>query len=429
MKILFLLLLTLLFLPFVLTKKIGNQIYVISIMVLIALNLNYQFFIDSQLVQIPLLFFYLIFTIPFLYLKNNHLVIKYKKYILGIFLLINTIIFILILQFYYLELYDLRLYFKIFFSYMNVLLLLLVFLLNTNRISEDFYLRVIACFSLANSILGVLQFIFNRKFLIGAFNENIEYYEGLKVIKRVVGFVGANNGAGNLGAILFPILFYYFLKKKNAFSLMVLVLNIVFTVLTFTRAGYLSIAIVCLIYLFFYIIRKNNIKAIVNKFILLTILIISTSALISIIYDDFYKILFEYRGDTESYRDYQYHYAFQIIDEKLPLGIGAGNFDSIVQFSFGVVNIGILHSQFLNIIVEQGIYSFILFIVFNILLFNLLRIEYSKSFSVLPYIVFIGCIIPINFNANQYYEINIYIFYLTIICLITSSKFPSRELK
>lgn len=428
MKILFLLLLTLLFLPFVLTKKIGNQIYVISIMVLIALNLNYQFFIDSQLVQIPLLFFYLIFTIPFLYLKNNHLVIKYKKYILGIFLLINTIIFILILQFYYLELYDLRLYFKIFFSYMNVLLLLLVFLLNTNRISEDFYLRVIACFSLANSILGVLQFIFNRKFLIGAFNENIEYYEGLKVIKRVVGFVGANNGAGNLGAILFPILFYYFLKKKNAFSLMVLVLNIVFTVLTFTRAGYLSIAVVCICYFLYYISRKNSIKTIVNKFVLTNTLIIAISVFILIFFDKFYKILFEYRGDTESYRGYQYGYAFQLIHENLIIGIGVGNFDYVVQQLFGVVNIGILHSQFLNIIVEQGLFSFILYIVFNIWLFILLRKEYNNSFSYFPYLIFIGYIIPINFNANQYYDINIYIFYVTIICLITSSKSSIREI-
>lgn len=429
MKILLLLLLTLSFLPFVLTKKNGNQIYVISILVFIALNSYYQFYIDSQLVQIPLLFFYLIFTIPFLYLKNNDLVIKHKKYILGIFLLINKIIFFLILQFYYLKLYDLRLYFKILFSYIVVSLLLLVFLLIRNRISENFFLKVIACFSFANSILGFLQFIFNRKFLLGAFNENIEYYEGLKVIKRVVGFVGANNGAGNLGAILFPILFYYFLKKKNAFSLIVLVLNIAFTVLTFTRAGYLSIAVVCLVYYLYYNSRKNNIKTIVDKFIIGIILIISISVLISIVYDDFYKILFEYRGETEGYRGYQFQYAVQLINKNFLLGIGAGNFDSIVHSLFGVINIGILHSQFLNIIVEQGIFSFIIFLVFNILLFILLRKEYSRLFPLFPYLVFIGYIIPINFNANQYYEINIYIFYLSIICLITSSKIPSRKLK
>ncbi|MEM5663753.1 hypothetical protein AAHB94_07845 [Bacillus toyonensis] len=34
------------------------------------------------------------------------------------------------------------------------------------------------------------------------------------VVKRVVGFVGANNGAGNLAAILYPVLLYALVKEK-----------------------------------------------------------------------------------------------------------------------------------------------------------------------------------------------------------------------
>ncbi|PEY45586.1 hypothetical protein CN356_32000, partial [Bacillus cereus] len=128
----------------------------------------------------------------------------------------------------------------------------------------------------------------------------------------------------------------------------------------------------------------------------------------------------KYRGETGDYRLYQFEFAGNLIKENLWFGIGAGNFNDIVSIKFNIPQIGILHSQWLNIIVEQGIISFLLIMIINLIIFLRMIRVYNKQNLWLPLSLFLGNAIVINANANQYYEINNFIFYFIVCGLLFS---------
>ncbi|OAB47071.1 O-antigen ligase family protein [Paenibacillus antarcticus] len=341
-----------------------------------------------------------------------------------VILLLSSVLLVLFFQVYISQIYDIGLYSFHFNVFINLILLALFFyFLSVNQFSINTFFAVIVMYSICNSLLGVLQYVFNRSFLLSSASDSINYYEGAVVTKRVMGFVGASNGAGNLGAILFSVLLYYFLKKKNFFSGIALLLNILFVVLTFTRIGYLSIVIQCLIFVVFSKIRD---KHQLLRRCLIGILSIFVGVIAYLIFfDDVYQILFINRGDTESNRFVQFNEAFRIMKENLWFGVGAGQYNSYIEANHGIQDI-VLHSQFINILIEQGLISFILFSMIYIILF-IWSTRVFKDDVWLPISLMIGNFIVVNFNPNQYYSMCILTFFILIYGLIFLKKTSVQE--
>jgi len=339
-------------------------------------------------------------------------------------LLLGGLLLFLFLQVYISHIYDITLYVFHINVFLNVILLgFLFYFLSVNKFNIDTFFKVIVIYSICNSLLGMLQYVFNRTFLLFSESDSINYYEGAVVSKRVLGFVGASNGAGNLGAIFFSVLLYYFFKKKNVFSFIALLLNIIFVVLTFTRIGYLSIGVQCLIFVIFTKIRNPH--QLIRRCLIGILSIFLGFIAYLIFYDDVYQLLFINRGDTESNRFVQFYEAFRIIKENLWFGVGAGQYNSYIEANHGIQDI-VLHSQFINILVEQGLISFILFFMLYIFLF-IWSTRIFKDDVWLPISLMVGNFIVVNFNPNQYYSMCILTFFILIYGLIFLRKTSTQE--
>ncbi len=341
-----------------------------------------------------------------------------------VILLLSGLLLVLFLQVYISQIYDIGLYSFHFNVFINLVLLALFFyFLSVNQFNINTFFAVIAIYSICNSLLGMLQYVFSRSFLPASAIDSINYYEGAVVTKRVFGFVGASNGAGNLGAIFFSVLLYYFLKKKNLFSFIALLLNILFVALTFTRIGYLSILVQGLLFVIFTKIRNPH-QLIRRCLIGILSTFVGVIAYL-IFYDDVYQILFINRGDTESNRFVQFNEAFRIMKENLWFGVGAGQYNSYIEENHGIQDI-VLHSQFINILIEQGLISFILFSMLYIILL-IWSIRIFKDEVWLPISLMVGNFIVTNFNPNQYYSMCILTFFILIYGLIFLRETSAQE--
>jgi len=375
----------------------------------IRFNIGYQgIYVDLSLVILIISNFALLVHLMLRSKTNPIQPIRQERNKLNLltFLLI-AILLILCLQGYILNIYDTSLFtyhLNVFFNMM--LFACLLYCLSLAGLDRMTFMLAIATYSLANSLLGVLQYVFNKSFLPFTTNDTVNYYEGAVVTKRVFGFVGASNGAGNLGAILFSVLLYYYLKKRSMFGFVALSLNLLFVVLTFTRIGYLSIGVQCIIFLLFSKV-KNHHQWIKRSLLGILSLFVGVVAY-QMFYDDVYRILFLDRGDTESQRFTQFYDAFQLFKDHIWFGVGAGQYVPFRIASSGVEDIA-LHSQFMNILVEQGLISFGLFALFYILLW-VWSVRKFKGEVWLPLSLMIGNLIVTNFNPNQYYSICIYTF-------------------
>lgn len=398
-------------------KKLMLIMIFLSISTLTLFNINAD---EDKPVYIHSLFFLLQIFIIILHLGKKEKVLvdtKSLNYWRNILLLLMSIIYVVYLyQILFLDILDLNLFTRNLITFVTLgLLLYFISILRENGISFSFIEKLIVYFSLINSIISLFQYILNKKLLLYDFNSNIEYYEGTEVVKRVVGLVGVNNGAGNLGAILFPILLYIFFKNKKVIYGLAIVLNLVFTILTLTRIAYLSILVSTLI---IFLLFKPSYKKILLRFILLIIITLVIIIGYQLFYNDMYNILFLYRGDTGSYRIFQFYYAGLLLKDYFLFGIGSGNFNDVVSSIYGIPNIGVLHSQWLNILVEQGFLSFIGFLIFNILLLYILVKNGNIKAKWFPISLFISNFIVVNFNPNQYYELNIYFYYFVFFAYV-----------
>ncbi|MGN7355879.1 O-antigen ligase family protein [Paenibacillus sp. SAF-054] len=304
-------------------------------------------------------------------------------------------------------------------QFLNLLLLALLFyLLSKLQVKTSTILSCIVAFSVCNSLLGLVQYVTNRSLLLFSAEDSINYYEGVKIAKRVVGFVGASNGAGNLGAILFPVLLYVFMERKNLFTLAAVVLNAAFLFLTFTRIGYLSVSVQFLIFLFH--ARLGIRYRLFKKLGVIAAAAIAAILTYRIFYDELFQILFLDRGNTESHRFVQFHNAFQLLREHAWFGLGAGQYVPYMQKYYGMDDIA-LHSQFINTLVEQGLFGLMLFFLVYAALF-LWSLRKYKGERWFPAALFLGNFIVVNFNPNQYYSLCTYTFFMIAFGLVFTRK-------
>ncbi|ASS89468.1 O-antigen ligase family protein [Aeribacillus pallidus] len=407
--------------------KIGLALILFSISINVSFQV-YQF--QNQILYLnlaTLVIFIIVISLIFYYilLKNKVNTLKSKKndqaknfYIL--FLSILTIILIICLQFYLRRIYDINLYFHHLTMYITICLLMIWFYLTskiTNYQQNNIIIfRLILLTATINFIISVLQYVFNKSFLPSDPNASINYYEGVEVVKRVWGIVGASNGAGNLGAIFFPILLYYSYKTKSKIALLVFVLNIIFVALTLTRIAYLAIIIELLIFVIYISFKNISYK---NLGIRIFVLLFSSFVLsfcIYLYYDDAYKLLFLDRGDTESHRFTQFLMVIDLVKGYPIFGVGAGQYVYFLYSNYRVIDLAV-HSQFLNVMVETGTLAFTLyFIIYIYMLIGILKNFPSDPWF--PVSLFIGNFIVVNFNPNQYYNVSVYIFIFTSLALL-----------
>ncbi|AHM57169.1 lipid A core-O-antigen ligase [Peptoclostridium acidaminophilum DSM 3953] len=295
-----------------------------------------------------------------------------------------------------LKIYRHETYAYVFSTYVVVHMIVFFFHGVRGKYDKEKLMTVVSFFSLGNSLLGIK--------------------EALSGIYRVGGLVGYCNGAGNLGAILFPVLLYKFWKKKSVFNFVVLALNLEFTYLTYTRTGYIAIFVEAFIFTVFMILRNNDRRMVVKKLFYVLISAVALFFLYMVYLDDIiamYNSLFNYRGSTQSMRFVQFQRVFNIFFESPFIGIGTGQYAQYLLMTHFVSDFDI-HSQWLSILTEQGLLTFISYAFFYAAAFVMLLKRCKGADLWFPMAIFAGNSLAINFNVNQYYGINIYIFYLIV---------------
>ena len=313
---------------------------------------------------------------------------------------------------------DVKLYGHILDSYLSILSIYILAKKYGYLFTEDYILKVIAVFSICNSLFSFAQFITGSPLSPTSAYDSITYDIGYGGLKRVLGFVGSNNGAGNLGAILFTPLLYFLLKRPSVKRAIPFVFNIIFTILTFTRIGYASILIQVVIFLVYK--NKNKIKAIKKTKLVVCVIFIIIFGYAIVNLNTTMRTLFEQRGSTQNSRWDQFTRAKEVIVENKLLGIGYGNYVRYAVNIFSYDDI-IVHSQYINTLVESGIGGFAIFSLINIIPIIIL-IKKFKGNGWIPISLFVGNFIVINFNPNQYYLINIFIYFYVILNLVLCKK-------
>lgn len=392
-------------------KNKENYIIILLIVISSTISINIGYIqqitsIDVEKMYIPLSSFFIgIITI---YTINN----KMKKLTLDNIFMIIFLVSIFIpyinneinnkVQFWYLAIVYISI-FLIGIIYRNIVGY------NYNNITNFF--NYIAIY---NGLLGIIQFITNKKLLIGQFNDNIYYYG----IKRAVGIAGTNNAAGNLGCILFAIVFFNYVKRKNKISLIALIITSIFSILTLTRIGYLGIIVIICTH--FIISKWNSEHKILKKILIIIVVAMVVSLIIVMFGSQISYILFEQRGNTQDSRGIQFDFVFNNIIKYNSFwnGIGTGQYTFYALYFLRYNDIDI-HSQYINILVENGMMMFILFIILNIyLVIRALKRCDNRIETVFVVSLFLGNLICSNFNPNQYYVVNNFLYYLLMYCFV-----------
>ncbi|MBK5240623.1 O-antigen ligase [Clostridium sp.] len=302
------------------------------------------------------------------------------------------------------------------FTYFNVELILIFFLvLRKFNYKNKTIISVVSVFSIMNATLGLLQFITGRVLI--NFKDSSQQITELYVGIRVSGFVIGDNGGGNLGAILFPLLLYKYNKDKNILNFSLILADILFVIFTFTRIAYLAIFVEVIIFILFS--GESDIKGIIKN-IATTIGALGVGIYVYLnYYTEIIYIFFLQRGETQYDRFTQFTIAIKTFFSTPFFGTGHGQYNDYAMSKLGLSDDLVIHSQFLNMIVEEGIIIFILFVIFNICLIYMLIKKYSGKMERLFIIMlFIGNLICVNFNPNQTYEIVIYIYYFILFGLL-----------
>lgn len=398
-------------------KKYKNVIILLfSTCLAISVKIDYNQYINGtdEYIHIPLTLF-LIGIISIFTINNNT-----KKMSLDNILMIIFLITIFI-SYASNQIYDVVRFWTIVPTYLSIFLIGFIF----KNIQEYEYYNITNFFSyiaIFNGILGIAQFITNKKLLFGQFNGDIYYLQGSELVKRVVGIAGTNNAGGNLAAILFTVVFFNYLKRKNTANLAALILTSIFSILTLTRIGYLGIIIV--LFVNFIMSKWNSMSNIVKKMLIIAMCAIVVVIIIVTFGDKIHYILFEQRGNTQDSRKIQFDFIFNNIIKYVGFwsGIGAGQYKFYAYNFIGYNDLDI-HSEYLNIMVENGIAMFILFIVLNIYLlvraFKKCDDKIEQAFIIG---LFLSNLVCCNFNPNQYYIVNNLLYYLLIYCFVYKKK-------
>jgi hypothetical protein len=384
-------------------------------LVLLKLNIG-SFNIEIGILSVIFLIYLYIFFI--MYKENyNKDKSKIKSQVMLICLtLINIYIF---LEPRFVYIYSVESYSLYLFTYFNIELMLIMFLiLRRSNYEKKIIINVISVFSLINAFLGFMQYI-TGKFLIN-FKDPNQLLTQLSIGRRISGFVVGDNGGGNLGAILLPVLLYKYKKDKGMVSLILILADILFTIFTFTRIAYFAVFVELAV---FYLLsfKISSIEDIIKKITALILVLCSGIYFYINYFNKIMNIFFLQRGDTQNDRFTQFPIAIKAFFSTPVLGTGHGQYNDYVMYKFGIVDNLEIHAQLLNILTEDGMITFILFSVFNIYLICMLLRKYNEKVEqIFIIILFIGNLICINFKPNQTYELNIYIYYFILFGLMFS---------
>ncbi|MGG7200406.1 O-antigen ligase family protein [Clostridium butyricum] len=313
-------------------------------------------------------------------------------------------------------------------TYLSIFILGLIF----NYKNGDYdYIKITELFTyiaIANGILGVFQFVTNKKLLYGQFNNSLYFKnESGMIVKRVVGIVGSNNAAGNLGFILFTVVLFNYLRSKEKINLVALIITTVFSILTLTRIGYVSIILTIVLNIL--IIKWNNLNAILKKVLLCGIGLLVIGIIFYFCGDLIIDILFKQRGNTQDARGIQFKFILDKIITKnnIMSGIGTGQYKDYAYNNFNYTDIDI-HSQYLNFYAENGLMVFLAVIFFNVNLFILAFKNCDNNLEkVFITNLFLGNLICCNFNPNEYYQINNIFYYLLMYDFAYRNRFIYRR--
>lgn len=373
--------------------------------------------IGSYSIEIGILTILLLTCLYVFYIMYKKVFIKKSvdKKIIIMLICLSLINIYILFEPMFLNIYSAEGYSLYLFTYFNVELILIFFLvLRKVSYKNKTIISVVSVFSIMNAILGLLQFITGRVLI--NFKDSSQQITELYVGIRVSGFVIGDNGGGNLGAILFPVLLYKYKKEKNIINFSLILADILFVIFTFTRIAYLAICVEVIIFILFS--GKSYIKGIIKN-IATTIGALGVGIYIYLnYYNEIIYIFFLQRGDTQYARFTQFTIAIKTFFSTPILGTGHGQYNDYAMSKLGLFDELVIHSQFLNMIVEEGIIIFVLFVIFNICLIYILMKKYEKMERLLIIMLFIGNLICVNFNPNQTYEIVIYIYYFILFGLL-----------
>lgn len=386
-------------------------------LILIRLHIG-DFIIEIGILSIILIIFLYIFFIMY---KKRYIEINNEREISVLLIslsLINVYLFLepIFIYIYYPESYSLYL-----LIYFNVELLLLVFLfLRRFKYRNRTIINVVAVFSLMNGILGLLQYVTGR-FLIN-FKDPAQKLTELYLGSRISGFVMGDNGGGNLGVIILPILLYKYKENKNIFNFVLISGDILFTIFTFTRIAYLAMGVEFIIF-FIGNFKQSSVKDILKKISMIFITLCLGIYCYLNYLQEIMNIFFLERGDTQNERFVQFYISIKAFLSTPIIGTGHGQYNSYIFDKFGTIDDLQIHSQLLNLLVEEGILIFMFFIIFNIFLILFLFKKYrKKKEEIFIIMIFVGNLICSNFNTNQTYEINNSIYYLILFGLLFSTE-------
>lgn len=378
-------------------------------LVLIRLDIG-SYNIEIGLLSIILMIYLYVFFIMY---KKQLIKKSTDKRILLMFICLTLINMYMLFEPMFSYIYSQESYSLYLFTYFNIeLMLIMFFTFKRFNYNKKIIISIISVFSLMNAILGFLQFSTGRVLI--NFKDSGQLLTQLNVGGRVSGFVIGDNGGGNLGAILFPVLVYKYKQNKNIFNFSLILADILYTVFTFTRIAYLAISFELLVFILSSV-KSNSIKDIVKN--ISTFIFVLGAGIYSYFnyFNDFKNIFFLQRGDTQTDRFVQFPIVLKAFFSTPILGTGHGQYNEYVMRKFGIFDDLVIHSQFLNMIAEEGIIIFLIFVAFNICIIYMLIKKYNKKMErVFIIMLFIGNLICINFNPNQTYEINIYIYYFIL---------------
>ncbi len=381
----------------------------------IALNLHFNARVFEF--YIPVLF--LLCLNNFIVFRSNRISgVNQKRYLFIRFMLIFPVI-AMILQLFYMEIYSLNFYASLLFNAFIIFLLFLTIKNNSMHIKQNTILSIISYFAFFNAFFGIIQVIFNKRFLPGKLGEDV-LEAGLR---RAYGFGGGVNGAGNLGAILFIITLYILIKRRSAWNTAVFILNFIFLVFTFTRIAYLGAGFGLLVIFFFQGKNRRRGLDLINLFkkglIVIICAIILYFSFQTFVFD-LYDYIFSARGATHQHRIDQFQDVWIFIRESPLTGVGAGQYSYVLGKRFDKIDLSI-HSQWLSILTEEGAIALAVFIMLDLTLFLILFRKY-RDYGWYMAALFMTKTVVSNFNANQYYFVVNNIFYFTVFGLIFSKE-------
>jgi O-antigen ligase len=133
--------------------------------------------------------------------------------------------------------------------------------------------------------------------------------------------------------------------------------------------------------------------------------------------------LFIERGDTQEDRFLQFDIVKKyIINDHWLFGIGTGQYRDYLYKNYSIFGPDI-HSQYLNVMAENGIFIFILFVLFNCwIIEKIISSNTGRLLKILGVALFIGNFVCSNFNPNQYYYLNNILYYLVMLTIAFYSK-------